>query len=553
MTPLAVLAGYFSIQQYRLFEQSIENHLSSIAENKRNTVELFLQERIANVRNLFRPDGVAAKTSSEDLAGILAELKKESAAFVDLGLFDPDGLQVSYAGPHPSLLGKSYRNEHWFVGLHGSQKDHFVSDVYLGFRNKPHFIIAVRHAVKKTAWTLRAGVDPERFGAFVNNPSVVGRARTQSYIVNRKGERQTLPLPRASESLALPFNEISKVRLFEAALGKRKYLFAAAPVRINDWLLLVRAEKVEAYAPLMVSFIVFVLVAAGAVFLVVFAVLRQARSLVTRLEEADAAKEALERRLFHAARLASVGELAAGAAHEINNPLAIIYEEAAMLKDLTDPALGGSLNAKDCLERSDAIMAAALRGKAITKKLLSFARRSDSLPEIASLNRVVEQAVLSRKAHLEASGIKVTQRFDENAPPVSVCISELTQVVLNLINNAKDAMAETGGVLEVRTYTRDRWAVAEISDTGVGMTEEVVEKAFFPFFTTKPVGKGTGLGLSISYGIVKSFGGRIEISSTPGRGAAVCVLIPKHVEAAAATPVSEPERVFETDKNCKEH
>jgi two-component system NtrC family sensor kinase len=184
ITPLILLSGYFYFHYHRTLGQGIDNHLRSIAENQRNTVDLFLQERVANIRNLFRPEALWADDLTDKMTQLLASLRRESPTFVDLGLFHPNGTLVSYAGPFPSLVGKSYRNEEWFEELSQSRRDYFISDVYMGFRSQPHFIVAVRQIFSGDTWILRASVDPKRFGEFVGGTYLVSEA--EAFIINRR-------------------------------------------------------------------------------------------------------------------------------------------------------------------------------------------------------------------------------------------------------------------------------------------------------------------------------------------------------------------------------
>jgi len=202
VTPFVVLSAYFHFHYTQSTRASIHNHLKSVAENHRNTVDLFLQERVANMRNVFRPHLITARAGPDTMEQVLERLRSESATFVDVGLFDPDGTLVSYAGPHPSLQGKDYSSESWFRILVDGKREAIISDVYLGFRGKPHFIIAVARRHVGRTWALRASVDPERFAEFVHRSHLIEQA--EALIVNPAGQRQTLLQERAAEEETLP-------------------------------------------------------------------------------------------------------------------------------------------------------------------------------------------------------------------------------------------------------------------------------------------------------------------------------------------------------------
>ena len=215
-------------------------------------------------------------------------------------------------------------------------------------------------------------------------------------------------------------------------------------------------------------------------------------------------------------------------AHEINNPLAIIYEEASMMTDMLDPELGGKPDLEDFKERLEAIRDATMRGRTITGKLLAFARRHDPDPEPSDLNLLVSRVLTVKEHEYALANIEMVREFAPDLPRVMVNRNLMDQVVLNLLNNAHDAIVSHGrrGRLTVRTGRGEGGVTLEVGDNGCGMSPEVLARIFFPFFTTKGVGKGTGLGLSISHGIIESFGGRIDVRSRVDEGSTFTISLP---------------------------
>jgi two-component system NtrC family sensor kinase len=493
-------------------------------------VDLFLQERVTNLNSVFRSYRDPASISDQNARDILSELRQKSSTFADVGLFDAEGILMSYAGPFTSLIGKDYSGEEWFQKLLDGERDFYISDVYLGFRRQPHFIIAVRHVALGSPWILRASVDPKKFGEFVGGSYLVKEA--EAFIVNRYGQRQTLPAtPADGQEPLQTLDRSTDTCVMDTVIGDETYLRAMAWLNQNDWALVVQVPKERAYAPIRQAQYVLLGIMVLALIFVVLIVLRNTRTLIVKLEAADARSEVLRRQLFNAAKLASVGEVAAGVAHEINNPLAIIYEEASMMKDLLDPAFQQEVDISDFRERLGEITTAVMRGRSITRKLLAFARRYESEPEPTDINQLLEAVIQSRESNIKLSNIEIVREFDPRLSKVLANHNELEQVALNLINNAKDAI-EGAGTITVRTFpTKDGQIQIEFEDTGKGMTQEVMEKVFFPFFTTKGVGKGTGLGLSISYGIIKSLHGRIEVLSEVGRGTIITIQLPAFFES----------------------
>jgi two-component system NtrC family sensor kinase len=304
ITPLLMLSAYFHFQYSATLRKGIDNHLSSIAENQRNTVDLFLQERVANLRNAFHPDDLSVLSHETEIKKRLAELRRESPTFVDLGLFRPDGALISYAGQFPSLVGKNYSQEPWFQDLINRDRGYVISDVYLGFRGKPHFIVAVRQNTNGRLWTLRASVDPEKFGDFVGSSCLIKEA--EAFIVNRQGQHQTFFAKDGHvQQTSIAPKKTSDTQVEEIEFSDSKYLRAVAWLTENDWALVVRVPKADAYAPIRHARIVIVAVMTAALIFTVFLVLSITRRLINRLEEADISKEKLRRQLFNAAKLAS--------------------------------------------------------------------------------------------------------------------------------------------------------------------------------------------------------------------------------------------------------
>jgi two-component system NtrC family sensor kinase len=168
------------------------------------------------------------------------------------------------------------------------------------------------------------------------------------------------------------------------------------------------------------------------------------------------------------------------------------------------------------------------RCKEITHKLLSFARRTDPRVREVQLNDLVEEVVGVSEQRSRFSKVKITLNLDPFLPAVAASPSEMQQVVLNLINNALDAIGTAGGEVEITTRVENDHVVVDVKDNGHGIPKAVLARIFDPFFTTKPVGKGTGLGLSICYGIVKKLGGDITVNSAVGVGTAFHIHMPIH-------------------------
>lgn len=243
------------------------------------------------------------------------------------------------------------------------------------------------------------------------------------------------------------------------------------------------------------------------------------------LHEHIAAKRMAERRLVQAAKLAAVGEMAAGIAHELNNPLTTVcgFTELTLEEVPPDSRLHADL---------ELVLREAHRATEVVRRLLDFARQSESERTRCNINEIVEEVLALVNHLLQTGGVKLITDFPNGLPLVSVDRNQVKQVILNLIHNALHAMPN-GGELHLSCDRRSRdhqdWVTLTVTDTGVGISPENLERIFVPFFTTRSKEGGTGLGLSISYGIIAEHGGFIEAESQVGKGSIFSIWIPVEV------------------------
>jgi signal transduction histidine kinase/FixJ family two-component response regulator len=240
--------------------------------------------------------------------------------------------------------------------------------------------------------------------------------------------------------------------------------------------------------------------------------------LERKVEERTRELEETQAQLIQSEKLASIGELAAGVAHEINNPLGVMLGfTQVMLKKLPD---------KDPLCKPlTSIEREGLRCKKIIQGLLDFSRRSTPTFAPADLNNVVESACQLIEHQIAINNVEIVKGYAPNLPQIEADTNQLQQVFVNLIINAYHAMPK-GGQLRVTTRAVGDNVQAIFADSGVGISPENLKRIFDPFFTTKEVGKGTGLGLSVSYGIIESHGGKIEVDSQVGKGTTFVITLP---------------------------
>jgi two-component system NtrC family sensor kinase len=241
-------------------------------------------------------------------------------------------------------------------------------------------------------------------------------------------------------------------------------------------------------------------------------------ALIIERQQAEEDKLNLHAQLRHTDRLATIGMLAAGVAHELNEPLANILGFAQLAKKCP----GIPTRAAKDIEK---IEAASLQAREVIQKLLVFARQRPPKKARVNLNEVVQDSLYLLEARCAKEGIELGQVLCPNLPEITADSAQLSQVVVNLVVNALQSMYGAGRIM-VRTRFCEQSVHLIVEDTGAGMSKEVVEKIFVPFFTTKDVGQGTGLGLPVVHGIITAHDGSIEVESKVGSGTRFEIRLP---------------------------
>ena len=263
-------------------------------------------------------------------------------------------------------------------------------------------------------------------------------------------------------------------------------------------------------------------------------------TLVAAIGDAEGRRmEALSRqRMAETAKLAALGELATGVAHEINNPLQVMLNEAGWIGEILEEGPVSESDAADIRASLDLIRHQAQRCKAITSKLLTLRCALDATGQTTTLPELAGRLVEERRERIEALGVQARQDWQAGTGDVQVPASEWEQVLANILDNALDAMEAMhaagamnadGLALSVRGLVDDGWLEIRIQDTGCGIEEHLLTRIFEPFFSTKEVGKGIGLGLAICHGIIEAMGGSVTVHSAPGHGSTFTIRAPMAV------------------------
>jgi two-component system NtrC family sensor kinase len=535
LVPLLLVGWAINIHYTRFAKTRMTDSFQTEVEYHKKIIELFLRERSARLQLIAQTHSKDYLKEMGNLAHVFEVMNQEYGSISDLGLISEEGGHLAYVGPY-DLMDKNYSQTFWFKNV--MERGIFISDMFMGFRKVPHFVIAVARQEKGEKWILRATVDTEVFRSLVENVRI-GKTG-EVYLLNEEGIYQTSPrfTGKIMERSAMPLDpyhdgiKIQVIEPNEKNPKAKKEIIATAWFRDPRWRLVVKQEYSEAYDEVnYANYATLVFLHLSALTILIVSILTT-RHLVRVIKNRDMEADQLGRQLMEAGKMASLGELSAGVAHEINNPLAIILTERQILLDL----VGQTTNLdeefkKELTESLNQMDVQINRCKRITHNLLRFSRRTRSVIEKIDLNSFLEEVVDLMEREARSSGIKFQTDLDENLKPVLTDPSQLQQVFLNLITNAIDAHdGKPYGTIRVATRADDehRKVFIHFADTGSGIPKEILNKIFDPFFTTKAVGKGTGLGLSICYSIMQRLGGSISVKSQVGQGTEFILSVPYH-------------------------
>jgi two-component system, NtrC family, sensor kinase len=539
LVPVIPFIAVLGIGYYH-FTTSLETNtlatVNRIVEDHRQMIDGFLKERRGDLGYILNTNSYGDLTDPEKFYAVFTQLQRYSNAFVDLGVFDQEGIHVMYQGPY-RLVGIDYGKEEWF--RHVLQEGYYISDIFLGFRRIPHFVIALKREESGKTWVIRATIDTYVFNELVEKVRI-GKTG-EAYILNTQGIFQTARRS-GGNLLAKDPDDIHEtkpqpgVRTFirKDARGE-ECLFATTWLQEKEWMLVVRQETADAFKSLRsATFTILFIMILGGVTITVLAY-TLTRQIIRRMQRIDVEKQQLGQQLVRATRLAELGQMAAGFAHEINNPLQIMKSDRSLIEMIfSDLKKKGILPEPDVNDLEETLAQFKLqieRCSKITQAILEFGRKNEPTKEDVDVDAFISQAtsMISEKASVQ--GIRLKKEISEQTPLLRADPSQLQQVFLNLLNNAIDAIAERhgceGGELSIQAGPGANGGVMiSVRDNGAGISPENQKKIFAPFFTTKPPGKGTGLGLYVCYGIIESMGGTMEVESQRGVGTTFVVNLP---------------------------
>ncbi len=527
LLPLIII----TLVDYNFTQRAIESDIlmrtSRITSNAKRSLSFFLTERKYALDFLVHDNSFDSLNDEEHLADILENLQKGfGGGFEDLSVIDADGRQRTYVGPYNYRLeGRDYSKQPWFEKV--VEKGMYISDVFMGFREIPHLVIAVKYQMPDGSfYVLRSSVNTSRLNDMLSKLEMSGKG--EAFIINRQGILQTPTRYYGNmlekTSLKIPaFSEKTEAAEKKDSSGM-PLIISYAYIPDTPFILMVVKQKEELMKPWyqtrmeLIGFLVF------SITVILMVIFHVTTYMVNNLYIADQKRLMGLHEVEYASKMASIGRLAAGIAHEINNPLAIINEKAGLMKDLftlkkeyaDDPRLNNII---------DSIISSVKRCAIITKRLLAFARHPDVHIQHIHIRELIREVLSFTGKEAEYRSICVELDIPEDVPRVESDRSKLQQIFLNLINNAFAAM-DTEDCLRISSEQKDDSIIVRVSDSGCGIPPGDLNRVFEPFFSTKTKKGGTGLGLPITYNLVHEIGGNIEVQSTEGEGTTFSVTLP---------------------------
>jgi len=515
---------------YNVTRHSLESEnllrTSRTTSNARRTIAYFLNERENALEFLAKHQGVSKLRNPKNLEAILNSIKESFGGFVDIGLIDSKGHQVAYIGPY-ELLGRNYSEQEWFAGTmeHGL----YTSTVFLGFRDLPHLIVTQKIRDTKTGedFVLRATLDTKQFNSILSSIDLPGEG--EAFIVDRNGIIQTPSKWHGSvlSKVDLPIPDFSETTSVQQETDKDGigYTVGYAYVLDTPFIVLVVKKTAELMKPWEAIRMELLWMLVISIILIIVVIVGVATYMVNKIYIADQTRAKTLHQVEHTNRMASIGRLAAGVAHEINNPLAIINEKAGLISDLftfkkeyaEDRRLQANINS---------IIASVERCGKITKRLLSFARHIDVHEKNIRFKELAEEVIGFLQKEAEYRSITIKMDIPEDLPEFMSDRGKLQQIFLNLVNNAFQAMSDGGHLSISAREEADDTLVFAVKDDGCGIPESDKKRIFDPFFSTKKKTGGTGLGLSITFGLVQELGGSMTVKSKLGQGTTFSITMP---------------------------
>jgi signal transduction histidine kinase len=538
LVPLIIWA----LAGYRLNLDTIESELvlrtSQLVSNSWRSVSLFISERRSALDFIAHDHTFESLNDKTRLATILDNINKRFGGFTDLGVINSMGVQQTYVGPY-RLDGLDYSNEPWFRQV--LKYGFYISDLVVGHRKEPHLDFAVKRVLPDGSFfVLRAALDAQKFNELIAQFEV--GEKSDAFVINREGVLQT---PSRYYGLVLKKIPIRipdyapKAQVFESQNdNSERTVIGYAYIPETPFILMIVKHEGELIQPWYKTGWAFTWILTTSILLILLVTLAVASHLVDQIHKADQERVDTLHQVEHTNKMVSLGRLASGVAHEINNPLAIINQKAGHIRDIFTLTEAYKKDQK-LIDLVDSVLATVHRCAKVTKGLLNFARHLNLSIQTISLQEIINevQNVLTKETEFRC--IMVEVNLADNIPQFESDRGKLEQIFFNLFNNAIAVMKD-GGHLEIKAECENTNFVSiAFSNNGPAIPEADLRYVFEPFYYSRTGESGAGLGLAVTYALVLEIGGQISVQSEIGTGNRFTIRLPLKIPRKDQKDASE--------------
>jgi two-component system NtrC family sensor kinase len=519
--PYLFIGGVIYVYTASVLKEKTLGILQSEVVLQKTAIDRFLAERTRELQLIARNLSLAHLSQPGILNEIFNALSQESPYFIDLGVIDDHGRQVAYAGPY-DLLSKNYQTSDWYIDT--LAHDVYISDIFLGFRNIPHSVIAVKYSSNEGRWILRATIDGRSFDNIVKEISYPQKG--DAYLINRNGMYQTTPrkfgkVMAQSEIKGIEHHEGVKLEAYDDHLRLSVWLEKV------PWISVVEMNKKEAFASLyrVRNLVIYIFVLSSII--MIFAILLTTNYLITRLESKRKSIRHLDHQLRHTSRIATAAVLSTGVFHKVKDCLANI--------DITTQCMGESPGNESAAHSrgetfDDNLKQIHMQLHTARHTIDTYLRLADSSGPVIrdiQINELLRDLMELLDWEFQNKHATIVKELDAAVGVFRSDPTSVRHILQSLIHNAIEAISEYGRIT-VQTCSEKEGVRVIVSDNGPGISEADRQRVFEPLFSTKA--RNLGLGLSVSKSIVEKLGGTISVESAAGSGAAFSVFFPYQLE-----------------------